>query len=394
MLKEFLINHLPIGLFSKISKINNRFMVLLYYLLRIIPISNKKIVITNYYGKGYGDNGKYIVEELIGKDVDCDLVWLLNPNIVCEFPDGIRIVRHGSLKARYEEVTAKVWIDNCRKPSYVRKRKGQYYIQTWHGGIAMKQIEKDAQLKLSSSYIDNAKNDSSIADLFISNSIFCSNMYRSAFWYDGEILECGSPRCDILINNKNDNSKKVRKHFNINRNMRLLIYAPTFRADYNTKFNDINFELLVDTVKKRFGGEWVILVRLHPNISNKSGFIKYNSTIINATDYDDMYELLAGSDILITDYSSTMFEFSFALKPVFLYATDIDDYIKDRNFYFDIHSLPYPLAENNKQLFELIDKFDSSIYLKGLNRFLSKLEIKEKGNASFHVVEKIKQVIS
>ncbi|WP_300382630.1 CDP-glycerol glycerophosphotransferase family protein, partial [Clostridium sp.] len=118
-----------------------------------------------------------------------------------------------------------------------------------------------------------------------------------------------------------------------------------------------------------------------------------NSQIKNATNYDDMYELLAASDILITDYSSSMFEFSFRNKPVILYAPDIKSYTQERNFYFDFKELPYPVVENNDQLFNTIEKFDLDIYLEILQEFLSKVEIKEEGNAAYQVVQRIKEVI-
>lgn len=80
------------------------------YILWILPINNKKVVICNYYGKGYGDNGKYLVEEMLSQNIKYDIVWLLdkellsNPNL----PAGVRAVRYGSIKGLYELATARV----------------------------------------------------------------------------------------------------------------------------------------------------------------------------------------------------------------------------------------------------------------------------------------------
>ncbi|WP_433959448.1 CDP-glycerol glycerophosphotransferase family protein [Cytobacillus horneckiae] len=362
-----------------------------HFLFWFLPLSKDKIVICNYYGKGYGDNGKYISEEIIKQGHTHDIVWLLDKELInkTQFPPRIRVAKYGSFRGLYELATAKVWIDNCRKFFYPPKRNNQYYIQTWHGGIALKQVERDVVSKLDSYYINYAKRDSKMADIFISNSTFCSDMYKSAFWYEKKILECGTPRCDNLVNESNKVKIKVRSYFNIDNDVQLLIYAPTFRADLNTKAYDIDFVRLIEVLEERFGGEWNILVRLHPNVSFKHNFMEYSSKIINATNYDDMYELLAVCNILITDYSSTMFEFSFSYKPVLLYANDIDEYVKDRDFYFDIHSLPYPLATNNEQLFDLIVKLDNSVYLNNLKEFLAGLEVFEEGNATAKVVELI-----
>jgi len=362
----------------------------------LIPIKQNKIVICSYYGKGYGDNGKYIVERIINKGLDYDIVWLLNKDLMKKnsLPTQVRAVKYGSLRGLYELATAKVWIDNCRKEFYSIKRKGQFYIQTWHGGIALKRIEKDVQEKLSADYIRMAKKDSKMADLFISNSRFCTEMYRRAFWYEGRILECGSPRNDILLSSDTHVKEKVRGYFDLDENTKILIYAPTFRADYSVDAYKLNFNELIKVVEKKIGGKWCVLVRLHPNVSYKSNFINYNSKVMNATHYEDMYELLAVSDILITDYSSTMFEFSLTYKPVFLYAPDIESYKKDRNFYFDIFALPFPVAEDQQQLHMQIENFDQESYSMRLKDFFEQLGILEKGNASDKVVEEIMKVIS
>jgi CDP-glycerol glycerophosphotransferase len=367
-----------------------------FYFLWLFPIKSNKIVVCNYYGKGYGDNGKYIVEKLIEDKVNCEIVWLLKNDLEgkVKFPDMVRTVKYGSFKAIFEMATAKIWIDNCRKLYSPPKRKSQYYIQTWHGGIALKRIEKDVQNKLSSFYVQDAKYDSRIANLFLSNSTFCTNLYNSTFWYEGEILECGSPRCDILVNENSIWNNKIRDFYNIDRNKSILIYAPTFRADLNTKIYNIDFERLIKTLEKKFSGDWVVLVRLHPNVSTKDNFMTFSSKIINATNYDDMYELMAGSDILITDYSSSMFEFSFMRKPVFLYAPDIIEYTEDRDFYFDIFSLPYSVAEGNEQLVNIIEQFNYNSYIEELDDLLSKIDIKESGKASAEVAKKVKHIIS
>ncbi|MCR1900082.1 CDP-glycerol glycerophosphotransferase family protein [Irregularibacter muris] len=366
------------------------------YFFWIFPVKRNKIVVCNYYGKGYGDNGKYIVEEILRQKLNYDIVWLLKNDLIgrSELPLQVRVAKYGSLRALYELATAKIWINNSRIAFNPPKRKKQYYIQTWHGGIALKQVEKDVESRLNKDYIESAKYDSYIANLFISNSTFCTNMYRSAFWYNSEILEIGSPRCDILVNQDKEIIKRVRKHFKIDENSHILIYAPTFRADSSTQVYNIDFNRLMKVLDGKFGGQWNILVRLHPNISSKDSFMQYTSKIINATNYTDMYDLLVAGDILITDYSSTMFEFSFTHKPVILYAADIESYVQDRNFYFDIRSLPYPLAENNDQLINIIEKFDLNKYSKSLKNFLTDLGIKENGTASHQIVERIKKIIS
>ncbi|MGO1470403.1 MAG: CDP-glycerol glycerophosphotransferase family protein [Tissierella sp.] len=366
-----------------------------YYLFNLFPINKNKIVFSNYYGKGYGDNGKYICNEIIENKYNYELIWLTNKSIIdkANFPKQVTPVKYKSFRGLYELATAGIWIDNCRKMFYPPKKSKQHYIQTWHGGIALKQIEKDVENKLSEGYIISAKEDSKIADTFISNSEFCTDMYRNSFWYNGVIKEFGSPRCDILLEKTEKINEKIKDYFKIDNNNKILIYAPTFRADGNLDVYDVNFNELLNSLEKKFLGKWTILVRLHPNLSNKSNFIKYDKNIINASQYDDMYELLAASDILLTDYSSTMFEFAITYKPVILYTKDIEEYKKDRNFYFDIYSLPFPIAENNSYLLEEIENFQLEEYKSKIKNFFKDIGMLEKGTASQNVVEYIRKEI-
>ena len=366
---------------------------ILLYSLALFPIKNNKLLIINYCGKGFGDNGKAIINEIINQNLNYDIVWSIKNNKKNIFPNEVRTVKFNSFRFFFELITSKIWINNCRMPLYTWKRKKQFYIQAWHGGIALKKIEKDAKDRLDKYYIKSAKKDSKMANLFLSNSNFCTNIYKKAFWYDGEILECGSPRCDCFFNDKNEVNLRVRKYFDIDNNSKILIYAPTFRLNESTEVYNIDFEKLISCLENKFNCKWKILARLHPNISYKHGFIKYTSNIINATNYEDMYDILNISDILITDYSSTMFEFSIMHKPVFLYATDIEEYKNDRNFYFNIFNLPYKVAQSNDELLQLITCFEEKKYLSELRSFLLKLGICEYGNASKQVVDIIKKVI-
>lgn len=361
-------------------------------IFNLFPIKKDKIVICSYFGKSYGDNGKYICEEIIKQNLEFDIVWLVDSKNLnnSQFPNKIRVVKYNSLEALYELSTASVWIDNSRKFFHPPKRKKQFYIQTWHGAVALKRIEKDSEKSLSKFYVNSAKSDSKMADLLISNSKFSTELYKKSFWYDGEILECGTPRCDILKGDNYGDIERIKCKLGLRDNVKLITYAPTFRKNENTDVYNIEWETLLKILKEKFGGEWKVLIRMHPNLSDKNNFMKYDSNIIDVTNYPDMYEILNISEILITDYSSSMFEFSYTKKGVFLYAEDLEEYIKDRDFYFKINSLPYPLARSNKQLFEIIEKFEYEEYNNKLTEFLNALQIMESGKASEAIVNKIK----
>jgi CDP-glycerol glycerophosphotransferase len=349
----------------------------------------------NFNGKGYGDNPKYIVNEILLRKLDYDIVWSVSSKFRKNFPYPIRLVRINSIKSIYEAVTAKIWIDNTRKQPYVRKRKKQFYIQTWHGQILdAKKVEGDIENKLSPYYLKQAKNDSKLIDIILSDSSVCTKKYRRAFWYDNEILECGFPKNDILINKPKNIIEKVYKYFNLEQNTNIILYAPTFRNSFDMHLYNLDYKSVLNTLRNKSHENWIFLIRLHPNITEKSNLLSYNDYVLNASLYEDMQELLLASNILITDYSGIMFDFSLMRKPVFLYIKDYKDYVVERNFYIDLFSLPFPCALTSSELIEKISQFDNEVYLKSVEQLLQQTDIFENGNASKEVVNRIIKEIS
>lgn len=377
-----------------IKKIGRKLIVFLLYLFRIFPIKNNKILFCSFMGKGYSDNPKYIYKELQKRDLNLDFVWAVEKGESVEsFPSDIRVVRLRSLQFFYELVTAKVWIDNSRKPSYVRKRKKQCYIQTWHGSIPIKRVEKDAEDSLDDEYIRCAKNDAKMTDLMLSNSKFCTDMYRRAFWYDGLVLVTGSPRNDILVKCTEKDKKAIRKRLNIGEHFNVVLYAPTFRANGSTQAYNMDYQMLRDTLHERFGGEWIVLIKLHPLIAGKKSILIKDDFVVNVSLYDDIYELMCISEMLVTDYSSTMFEMMITDKKVLLFASDRKDYIQDRGFYFDYFRLPFPKAESNDELRKNIKTFDETMYFKKIDILRRELGLQENGDASKKVCDYIIKVL-
>jgi CDP-glycerol glycerophosphotransferase len=288
--------------------------------------------------------------------------------------------------------TAKIWISTVRMPLFAAKRKNQFYVQTWHGCIALKRIEKDCEEALSSRYLTTAKHDSKMIDVMISNSSFCTNMYKNTFWYDGDVAEIGCPRNDLFFHQNKSHFEEIKSALNIPLNKKVLLYAPTFRKNNSMQKYNIDYERLKYNLEKALGGEWVIALRLHPRLKNCVDEKLFNNTyMINASSYSDSQELLMVADAVISDYSSIMFDYLPTKRPVFVYACDIDEYKKDRNFYFNLFSLPYSVAQNNDELENNILEFSSSDYLKAVDRFIDDIGLMDDGSASERVAELIKK---
>ncbi len=378
-----------------INTLQNALKSFFFYLFRMFPVNNKKIVFQSFKGLGFCDSPKYIYQETHKQHLICNPIWITKKEYIDQFPEEIKLVPYNTIRSIYELSTAKIWIDNCRKESNVKKRNNQFYIETWHNGISLKQVEKSVENKLSERYVKNAKHDSKLVDIFISNSSFSTQRYRKDFWYDGKIVEFGLPRNDIFFQNDehiNAIKKKVFEYFKIRENTKVLLYAPTFRKSFNIDCYINNLDDVLVELKNKFSGEWVAMIHYHPNIVNNRDSI-HNPHFINSNYYPDFQEILLSCSVLITDYSSTMFEFSFNSRPVFLYMSDYNDYKNDRDFEFNIQELPYPIATNKSELISTIRSFDNNSYCQKVISFFNEIALYEYGNSSEKIVEIIKGVL-
>jgi CDP-glycerol glycerophosphotransferase len=346
----------------------------------LLPVDKRKIAFINYYGKGYGDNPKYIAQYIINHKNDFNLVWLVRGLKSIEpgnFPESIRLVEYYSFNALFELATAGIWIDNCRKDFYPSKKRSQIYIQTWHGGLTpLKKVEQDAH-DLSRYYVRKAKKDSKMADYIVSGCKERTGLIKSSFWYDHAILEAMEPRCDIFFTKENSLKDTILRKYDLPNDCYLILYAPTFR---NANFeNDISCYCLdMEKIIRGFSGYFhtdkvTILFRMHPNVAGLFDANIFPWYIKNVSGLPDMQELLFISDALITDYSDVQFYFALMKKPVFLFTPDLEQYMAaERWFYHDFTELPFPLAKTNDELCDNIRFFDLSKYLENITVFMKK----------------------
>ena len=351
----------------------------------MMPIHKRKVLFSSYYGRGYSDSPKAICDALLASGENVELCWLVKSEAeAATLPAGVTPVnQNNALERIMAYSTSRVWVDNCRK--YVpHKRKGQYYMQTWHG-FALKMLEADATQALDEAYIRGSQNDSRMTDLFISGSRFMTELYKRSFWYSGEVEETGTPRNDIFFGETcTALCRKVRAALCLPESRKLVLYAPTFRADQNLDCYALDARRLVRACQTRFAGEWTVLIRLHPNIAGKSaGLFPYDGEqIVDATAYPDMQELLAAADLLLTDYSSSMFDYALTGKPCVQFALDVDSYTRERNFYFPLTDLPFPMARSNGELETLLLDYDRTRWAKKWQQFTRNNGFREDGGAS------------
>lgn len=353
------------------------------FFMALLPVSQKKVLIVSFYGRGFSDNLKPIAEELHRRGSNFKIYWAIKEDIYKQsLPEYITPIKYDSVKYFYHLRTSKIWLDNCRKWSYIKKKPAQLYINTYHA-LPFKKVEADVSEKLSNAYVKSAIHDSKMCDLFVSNSSMMTKLYNNSFWYNGPVLECGFPRNDIFFKTNKKMKKDIANKVGLTKDAKTVLYAPTFRNDGSLDHYKLDFSRIAETLKMRFGGDWVVLLRLHPNIAKKSNKLQFDENVtIDVTHYDDMQELLLLADVLITDYSSSILDYLITNKPAFMYASDISDYNKERGLYFDLEELPFSNAINQDQLADNILNFDNNYYKQKIIKFTSKYGYKDNGVAA------------
>lgn len=355
-------------LFSKINSLLKKSFSLVFY---ILPIDKKKITFANFFGKGYGCNPKYLAEEFL-KDGNYKLIWFVSDVNDESIPEGVQKVKYGSLKHYYHMITAKLWIENIRngiKPIF--KRKGQVYLQTWHSGIGIKGIERDVEESLSKNYVKKSKKSGKWEDYILSGSDFQTNQMKRAFWTKAEIVKLGIPREDGLLEYNKNIVEDVKKQFNI-QNKKIILYAPSFRVNRDFYKNlCLDVKKLQQSFENKFGGEFIVAVRLHPNDA-----IDENKAIFkDALDFNlisDSNIALQVSDYLISDYSTVVFDFARLGKPSFIFAPDYDAYVKnERKLYINLRETCFAYAETFEDLLSNISNLKNDV-IKTQNEWLDK----------------------
>lgn len=393
-----------------------------FYICRIFPIDKELISVCTFEGKGgFGCNPKYLVQELHKRNPKYKFVWFVN-DMGKEFPDYIRKVPNTLWSRAYWLSRSKVWIDNYRKPYGTCKRRKQYYLNVNHYTIGIKCTGLWRGKGFSEMAYLVSRNDSDMIDDLVIDSEWCEQVSPKGLVYDGTYLKTGAPRCDVLYGDRTKYKKLFKNRHGIPEDAKVVMFAPTFREGAKngkrsvySELWTVDFKRLLTTLENKFGGQWYVCVRVHPQLA--PSFDRYTNEeikefVIDESQADDMYEILAGMDAYITDYSSACFEAGFARMPVFIYADDIQKYAKDRgSLMWNIADdpidnirnnknitpemdvkFPFSVARNNDELEANIISYDNSQYITDLENTFKTMELVFDGKASEKLAKKIQEI--
>ena len=390
-----------------------------FHICRVFPIKKNLISVCTFEGKGgFGCNAKPLVKKLHEMNPKYEFVWFVN-DMNKKFPQYVKKVPNTLWSRAYWLTRSSVWIDNYRKPFGTCKRKGQYYLNVNHYTIGIKCTGLLRGKGFSEMAYLVSKNDSDMIDDLVIDSDWCEQCFDKALVYEGTFLKTCAPRCDVLYGDGSTLKKRFHRKYSLPEDAKVIMFAPTFREGAKdgirsvySEIWSIDFKRLIDNLEKKFGGEWYVCIRVHPQLAPT--FSKYKnpdvqSRLIDESQADDMYEILAGMDAFVTDYSSAAFDASETDMPVFIYADDIEKYMNDRGNLLwelsddtdkpvrnnpdvepDIHAvLPFPVAKNNDELENRIQEFDSQMYNKKIMLFRMSEGLMMESKASESVVKEI-----
>jgi CDP-glycerol glycerophosphotransferase len=308
-----------------------------------------EVLFESYQSRAYADNARAVYEELARRDTGLTCRWVVMDGQTV-LPDGLTPVRRHSSE-HYEALARSryVVVPNYRPlDAWLRTPREQVVVQTWHGA-PFKKIGFDnerGERASSRDYLDALRRESARWDYLLSPNPASTPIMRGAFGYEGAMLETGYPRCDMFFRpDRNVVAARVRERLGLPEGKTVVLYAPTMRDDHRYSGNRFSLDLRLDLEAARaaLGDDHVLLVRRHAKVvdtvTTADGEFARDVSL-----WPDVNELLLATDILVTDYSSLMFDFANTGRPMLFFTYDLEDY-RDRlrGFYFDVERVPGPL---------------------------------------------------
>lgn len=389
---------------EKIKKFLQPIVIFIYKIMvKILPLK-KCIVFESNIGRNYTGNPRYIYEELVKQGLDKKYkCYYIFDNKKTKIPGKGKVIKRMRFRYFYVMATAKIWVSDSRFPKFIIKKKGNKYIQTWHGtplkklALDMNDVSMAGETTIEQ-YKKHFYDNTRTWDYLISQNNFSTNIFKRCFAFDKNILEIGYPRNDILINNNNKKYiNELKKKFSLPLDKKIILYAPTWRDDefYDKGKYKFTHKLDYDMARQRLSDKYIFIVKYHYLIMDNIDWTPYKGFIYDFDMTCDISELYLVSDILITDYSSVMFDFSLLKRPMFFFAYDLEKYKNElRGFYFDfLEEVPGAVTTTTEDLINAIENYNKEDYKEKYDKFIKKYNHCDNGKAAKKVVKLIEKII-
>jgi CDP-glycerol glycerophosphotransferase len=366
-----------------------------YRVFRRLPVKRGLAVFESHMGRQYSDSPRYIYEAAVEAGLDrlgMTPVWSHARPRPTAFPAAARTARRGGWRYHYLLARAEFWVDNQGLPRHLTRRKETTYIQTWHG-TPLKRMGFDSPALERANAATRRAHRAMMrrwSVLLAPSEYFVETFVRS-YRYDGRVERHGLPRNDLLVRGADEAWVLAKKReLNLPTDRRLVLYCPTFRdrARRLGKEFDIAFDL--DTLQEELSSDAFLMVRTHYLDAYKMPD-RHMTFAADVSRHHDVTELMLVADVLVTDYSSVMFDFANTGRPMVFFAYDLEEYVRDeRGTYVDLQDVaPGPIVTDTDGLVAALRQVDSSreTYRERYAAFRERFCTYETGVAAEHVVK-------
>lgn len=342
----------PLGR-DELGPYNQRRLQDMHQTAELVPAES--VYLESFSGRSANDNTLAVYWELRRRRPDLRMRWAV-ADLSVEVPSGAEPVLMRSAEWWTALATSRYVVTNCWMSGKYRHRPHQRVLQTWHG-TPLKLLGFDRiGTNRGEAYRTKTLREVGMWDQLIAQNPYSAEVFRRAYGFGNEVLEIGYPRNDILSGPDADVVRdRTRERLGLRDRERAVLYVPTWRENAKGLFRELDFELLTEGL----GPDVRLLVRGHSNTIRSDGAV-IGDRILDVTLYPDLADLYLVADVMITDYSSTMFDFSVTGKPMIFFAPDIELYSGSlRGTYFDLQeSAPGPVVGTTQEVLQAWQNLD------------------------------------
>ncbi|MYX67740.1 CDP-glycerol glycerophosphotransferase family protein [Streptomyces sp. SID8373] len=314
-------------------------------------------------GRQFSDSPRAVYEELVRRGTEVEHIWTQDGGLP-EMPSEARVVGWGSREWYEALARSRYVVVNSPVGDWFVTRPGQRVVQTWHG-TPLKKIGKDllGTPQSSPAYIAGLPHSYRQFDFVVSPNAYTTEIMRRAYSIERDMLESGYPRNDVFhAPDREARAARVRERLGLPEGKKVVLYAPTWREDQRHASNLYKLDLRIDlaAAQAELGHDHVLLFRKHPRVHDSvpgagRGFVW------DVTRYPDIADLYLVADVLVTDYSSALFDFAHSGKPMLFFTYDLEHYRDSlRGLYFDFTTrAPGPLLRTSAELVKALRDVDT-----------------------------------
>jgi CDP-glycerol glycerophosphotransferase len=352
------------------------------------------VLYISFHGRQYSDSPRAIHEELARRELPLEHLWVVQDGQAA-VPETARVVRYESREYHEALATARYIVSNDHYPDWWARRDDQVALQTWHG-TPLKRLGMDVESRRQTlNRFTRWQQQINNWQYVVSPNRFSTPILKRAYAIEGELLETGYPRVDLLARaDRDERGAELRRRLGIPEGKRTVLYAPTYRDNVFDRRGRYRLDLQLDLKRLReaVGDDTVILFRKHHYIPDPVP-VEPQGFVMDVSRYPDGTELMLAADVLVTDYSSMMFDFANTGRPMLFYTYDLDAYADEiRGFYFDLgEASPGPLLRTTDELADALNDLDGvrATYAERYRAFVERFCELDDGHAAARVVDRL-----